>query len=149
MADLPIAAYPRTTCACPACVACCKRQPGSLAPGDLERIAAHLGETVEDVRQHFWASPGALVMDTRTGRQFHIGTITPRLVRSRCVFLDEHDRCRVHPVAPAGCAKFDTHMGREEGATRGAALAREQQDPAYQQQRAKLPFATSWSPRLV
>lgn len=39
-----------------------------------------------------------------------IGSITPRSQGGRCVFLDEQDRCRIHAVAPFGCAYYDTHM---------------------------------------
>jgi len=137
----------RTSCACTACVACCHRQPGPLVPGDLEKIAAHLGEPVEVAKAHFWASGGALVQDQRTGRQFRIGSITPRLVRGRCVFLDDADRCRVHAVAPFGCAYFDTHMSAAEGQRRGTWLALQQQDDDYQAVRRTLPFATSYKPK--
>jgi Fe-S-cluster containining protein len=139
--------FARTVCACAACTRCCKEQPGPLARGDLERIAEHLGETVEQAEAHFWASPGAMVMNSSTGRQFRVGTITPRLVRGRCVFLDEQDRCRVHPVAPAGCAYFDTHQSSVEGNRRSVWLVGDQQHPDYQQLRARLPFATSYKPR--
>lgn len=137
----------RTTCACPECVACCHRQPGPLAPGDFEAIAAALGEDHATAKAHFWASGGAMVMDTATGRQFRIGSITPRLVRGRCVFLDDADRCRVHAVAPFGCAYFDTHMDAREGQRRGSWMAAQQQDPAYQSLRRELPFATSYRPK--
>lgn len=138
--------FVRTTCACSECVACCKRQPGPLAPGEFERIAEFLGEDRETAKRHFCASPGALVMDTSTGRQFRIGTITPRMERKRCVFLDEQDRCRIHAVAPFGCAMFDTHMSAAEGRRRGSWLAAEQQDDGYQALRRELPFATSYKP---
>ena len=139
--------WARTSCACAECVACCKRQPGALAPGEFERIAAFLGEDREEAKVHFWASPGALVMDTQTGRTFRIGTVTPRMEGGRCVFLDAQDRCRIHPVAPFGCAMFDTHMGAEEGLRRGTWLAAaQQQDDAYRALRAELPPASSHRP---
>ena len=34
--------FTRTACGCPTCVSGCTSQPGSLAPGDIERIAAYL-----------------------------------------------------------------------------------------------------------
>jgi Fe-S-cluster containining protein len=139
--------FARTVCACAACTACCKSQPGSLARGDLERIAAHLGESPEAAEVHFCASPGAMVMNTATGRQFSVGTITPRFVRGRCVFLDEQDRCRVHQVAPAGCAYFDTHQSTAEGDRRSAWLVADQQHPDYQRLRERLPFATHYKPK--
>lgn len=143
--------YERTTCACTDCVNCCKTQPGSLHPGDFERIADHLGETREQAKLHFWKSPGALVarLDP-TGKpleRVRIGTITPRMVNGRCVFLDEQDRCRIHPVAPVGCAYFDTHMGAREGQTRAAAHIRAIAGSlSYQRLRDELSDATSYRP---
>ena len=127
---------------------CCHDQPGSLAAGDLERIAAHLGQPVRVAALKFWASPGALVMNSRTGETFRIGTITPRLKHGRCVFLDpESNACTIHAVAPAGCALFDTHMSAEHAQPIGSWLARSQQDAAYQSLRRTLPAATSYQPR--
>lgn len=140
--------FARTTCACAECVQCCKEQPGCLIPGDLERIAEHLGETADAAKRHFWSSPGALLMNTATGRTFRVRTITPRASKTgRCVFLDAGDRCRVHAVAPAGCAYFDTHQTLHEGQRRSAVVAALQQDDAYQALRATLPAAESYRPR--
>lgn len=136
--------WERTTCACPECVACCKRQPGPLAPGDFERIAAALGEDREAAKLHFWASPGALVADSRTGRQFRIGTITPRATGGRCVFLGPDDRCQVHAVAPFGCAFFDMHMPIQVAWPRAQWLAQQQiADNDYQRLRTELVVAPS------
>lgn len=140
--------FARTACACDACVECCKEQPGPLAPGDLERIAAHLGISAEYARVYFWASPGAVVADSRAGQLRTIGTITPRMEAGRCIFLDAHDRCRVHPVAPFGCACFDTHMGTAQWRRRSSILhAAIERDAGYQAERAALSPATSWRPR--
>jgi Fe-S-cluster containining protein len=138
----------RTTCACADCVACCKQQPGALVAGELERIAAHLGETVDEAKAHFWASPGALVGDRTTGRVFRVGTITPRFdrKRGRCVFLTDEDRCAIHAVAPFGCAFFDTHMSGAEGQTLAAVAIKGQQSEAYQQLRKQLPLADHYKP---
>lgn len=103
-------AFVRTACACRRCVDCCKAQPGPLVPGDYERILEHTGLHPEEARLMFWASPGSLVRDMRTGRERFVGTITPQQVRGRCVFLQPDDRCGIHAVAPYGCAFFDMHQ---------------------------------------
>jgi Fe-S-cluster containining protein len=137
--------FKRTVCACETCVSCCKSQPGYMIPGDAEKIAAHLGEPVE---QYLWASPGAKVMNTVTRAITPIGTITPRMQDGKCVFLAEDGKCRVHPVAPFGCAFFDTHMGPVEGNMRSMWGLRQIVDnPEYQKLRANLPSATSYKPR--
>jgi Fe-S-cluster containining protein len=138
--------FERTRCSCPECIRCCYTQPGSLAAGDLERIAAHLGQPVRVAALKFWASPGALVANRATGDTFRIGTITPRRVRGRCIFLSANDRCGIHPVAPFGCAYFDTHMDAAEGQRRSLYLARSQADAAYQSLRRTLAVATSYKP---
>ena len=140
----------RTSCSCRDCVQCCKEQPGSLIPGDMERIAAHLGKPLEEVKPLFWASPGALVGDTRTGRTWRVGTITPRFdtQKRRCVFLDDADRCTIHAVAPFGCSHFDTHMGRNVALKRGQHAVRRQMAPDYQILRDTLDAATTYKPRL-
>ena len=140
--------FGRTTCGCAACVACCKEQPGPLAPGDFERIAAYLGRAVADTLDLFWASPGAVVANSRTGRRWRVPTITPRLRAGRCVFLGSDDRCAVHPVAPFGCAYVDTHMASAEWAPPAQWLYTViETDATYQAFRRMLTPATSWRPR--
>lgn len=140
--------FPRTpSCACADCVACCHDQPGSLAPGDLERIAAHLGKPVAAILAKFWASPGALLANSRTGETLRVGTITPTLRHGRCVFLDAADRCTIHPVAPFGCTHFDTHMPAAEAQPRSRWLVLQQATAAYQSLRRTLAPATRYRPR--
>lgn len=152
--------FNRTVCACAGCTACCKRQPGSLAHGDFERIAAHLAKTqgwepevaFEQAKKQFWASPGALVASVETvngietHEVFRIGTITPRMRKGRCVFLGKDDRCTIHSVAPFGCSHFDTHMSKQTAHPRSLWLVRSQQTEEYQNLRASLPYATSYKP---
>ena len=139
--------FERTTCACPECVNCCYRQPGPLVPGDFERIQAHLGVDDAGMRKLFWKSPGALVMNALTRQTRRIGTITPKRVAGKCVFLDGNERCTIHEVAPAGCRYFDTHMSGAEGQDRGQWMARQQNDVDYQKLRDTLPVAQSYNPR--
>lgn len=138
--------FERTTCACADCAACCKSQPGPLIPGDAERMAAHLGITLDEVKQFLWASPGALVR--RGDQTFSIKTITPRLVKGRCVFLDENDRCKIHPVAPFGCAYSDVHQSRPEAMKRsmwGHWMIENSHE--YKRLRATLMLARNYKPR--
>jgi Fe-S-cluster containining protein len=116
----------------------------------MEKIADFLQVSLDDVKKFFWASPGAVVMDQQTSRQFRIGTITPRFDRKRqaCVFLTVDGKCLVHPVAPYGCSHFDTHMNAEEGQRRSVwGLHQILESEAYRKLRAALPFADSWRPK--
>ncbi len=140
--------FERTTCACVGCVACCKSQPGHLIPGDAERIASHLKLTLDEVKTRLWASPGAMVKRLSDNVTYAIRTITPRLVKGRCVFLDANDRCGIHPVAPFGCAYFDVHQSRNVAHSRIAWGVRQiDGDKEYQRLRATLMLATSYKPK--
>lgn len=105
---------------------------------------------MEKAKRLFWASPGAVVMDTNTNRQFRIGTITPRFDRRarRCVFLTDDGQCQIHEVAPFGCSHFDTHMSAAEGMKRSSwGLVQIMDSEEYQKLRQSLPFAESWRPK--
>ena len=147
--------FTRTKCACSQCTACCKRQPAALANGDFERIADYLCEktqgclpedALEAAKKHFWASGGALVKDLSTGQTRRVGTITPKRIRGRCVFLTADDKCSIHEVAPFGCAYFDTHMPYEQAHPRSVWLVGSTSEPEYQALRDTLPYAQSYKP---
>jgi Fe-S-cluster containining protein len=95
-------------------VHCCETKPGALIPGDLERIAEHLGETFDNafVERYFLASPGALVL--YAGEPMRVPAIVPKLTEHGCVFLKD-GKCSIHSASPFGCAYFDMHMTRQEG----------------------------------
>jgi Fe-S-cluster containining protein len=146
--------FTRTTCACDRCRACCKRQPGAFAHGEVERLVEHVMEkqncdreiAFQTVKAQIWASPGALVKDLSTGQTQRIGSITPRYRHGRCVFLDENERCTIHAVAPFGCAMFDTHMDSLTAHPRSVHLALSHKHPDYQRLRASLPMASHYKP---
>lgn len=114
--------YSRTECACHECAINCRFVPGFLVPSDVERIGHQLGYTnlVRFAFENLAASPGATVMDSTTGRVFRIPTLVPqRQPNHACKFLCEGD-CRIHAVAPYGCAMFDAHQPDEEANRRSA-----------------------------
>jgi len=89
--------------------------PGSLIPGDLQRIQAHVEDTSgEFVLNHFVASDGAKVAGRLDDGSTFIGQV-PTIVPAQrqdgtCVFLVDA-RCTIHPVSPFGCAYHDVHLG--------------------------------------
>jgi Fe-S-cluster containining protein len=97
-------------------------------------------------KKYFWASPGSLVKHLATGKIERVGTITPKRVKGRCVFLTEDDRCSIHAVAPFGCAYFDTHMSMEQAHPRSLWLVDSTKREDYQALRDQLPYATSYKP---
>lgn len=117
--------FERTFCKCNQCKAACKTMPGSLAPGDLERISTYLGDEPpispdpQDgamfkpaFMRNFRASEGALVK--RNGELMRIPTIVPaQREDGRCIFLSSKDECTISEVAPFGCAQFNVCDGPE------------------------------------
>lgn len=111
--------FTRTECACAACASHCRVVPGYLVPADVERISRHLGYTnpLSCAIAYLLASPGATVM--QQGRLRQLPTLVPRRqANGACVFLDENNRCRIHAVAPYGCAFFDSHQSDAEATRR-------------------------------
>jgi Fe-S-cluster containining protein len=73
-------------------------QPGPLAPDDIEDCA-FLAETIDsEVKLKNYGLVQAACKDL--AKETTEGTITPRYRKGRCVFLDENDRCSIHPVVP-------------------------------------------------
>lgn len=139
--------FERTTCDCANCTAGCKTMPGSLIPGDVERIAVHTGHSGDTVwiLDYFLASPGAKVTMRASAAQvamgvllpgarysaemvtFRVPTIVPRQKPDgSCVFLAAAGHCTVHAVAPFGCAYHDTHLGEDEADKLGQYAVRQQ-----------------------
>jgi hypothetical protein len=110
--------YPRTECSCDLCAINCLFIPGYLLPEDLAAIRSFLGcsDLVRFAEENFLASPGALVVracpgsDAGAGELLRIPTIVPaRSEQGWCKFFDGK-LCKIHPVAPFGCAFFDSHL---------------------------------------
>lgn len=110
---------PRTSCDCKACTAGCKTMPGCLVPGDLERIREFVGDqTPEFLLNNFLVSDGAKVAKVVNGTTYVISVpsvVPAQKPDGRCVFLDDNDHCKIHPVSPFGCSRCDTHLPRAEG----------------------------------
>lgn len=121
--------------------------PGSLIPGDIERIAVHAGhdDDVMWILDHFLASPGAKVAMRASAAQvamggslpgarysvemvtFQVPTIVPRQKPDgSCVFLAAAGHCTVHAVAPFGCAYHDTHLDEVEAHKRSQYAVQQQ-----------------------
>lgn len=104
----------RTECACPEDVAYCRGTPGQLIGSDIDALRGLLGE--DALLDALQASRGARVEHGE--RSWRVPTIRPRMRDGRCVFLGDDERCRVHAVAPFGCACFDAHMDPAESDAR-------------------------------
>lgn len=124
--------FERTSCACDACVSCCHKQPGPLIFDDIQRIATFMRTTPDGLKPFLTPSKGS-VLRAANGDIVNVGSITPKRnpVTGSCVFLDEQSRCRIHTVAPFGCAMFDMHMSHAEAEPRSLYLALQMMHVAY------------------
>ena len=104
----------RTVCNCHLCAINCRFIPGYLLPEDLDKIPTFLGysKLFEFAEKNLLASPGALIIKNR--RLGRIRTLVPaRNDSDWCKFFDGR-LCTIHPVAPFGCAFFDSHQEQSE-----------------------------------
>lgn len=93
-----------SSCQCGACRSTCETLPGHCAPGDIERIAAHIGMVGDAVflQEQFQPTAGPTV--NYWGEDVNIPVIRPMLRDGRCVFLTPDNRCGICAVRPFGCA---------------------------------------------
>ena len=121
--------FPRTECGCARCCVGCRTMPGTLAPGDVERIARSQGMGVEELADsgRLLASEGAryLRINHRTGAvqtMQHQSIVPAQDETGACVFLGDDGECTIHAVSPFGCAGFDSHHSHAESESRAHAL---------------------------
>jgi hypothetical protein len=96
---------PRTSCTCITCVNKCAKMPGCLIPADLTRMIPKNVDPYRWSEENLLASPGALV--TKDGKLFRIPTLVPAIqADGACINLTDDLRCKIHDLAPFGCAFF-------------------------------------------
>jgi Fe-S-cluster containining protein len=97
-----------SSCDCDQCLQTCHTLPGTCAPGDIERIAEHLGMGEEFIREHFQPVTGPTV--EYWGEPVNVPVIRPVIRDGKCVFLQD-ERCGIHAVRPFGCAMCNACQG--------------------------------------
>ena len=121
-AEMALHKYERSYCECNKCKAGCKSMPGMMSPEDVVQVATYCGQDPEDdtlrfvewAVEHYAASGGATVIMSN-GTTRGIPAIVPQQhANGQCVFLDENDRCTIHPVAPFGCRQFKVCDGDDQ-----------------------------------
>lgn len=104
----------RTICNCDLCARKMNLFRSIAMPEDLDYIATFLGysKLFEFAEKNLLASPGAIVI--KNGRLARIRTLVPaRSDSGWCKFFDG-SLCTIHPVAPFGCAFFDSHQEQSQ-----------------------------------
>ena len=134
--------FRRTTCPCRACTISCEHLPGSLAPADVERMAAFLEYTDVErfARENLVTSEGARVT-TGDGRVVHLPMLVPATTDAgQCTFL-RGGLCAIHAVSPYGCAFLDSHMSDRELADRTKPL----HEDLLNDQETEGPYSRLWT----
>lgn len=107
--------FQRTSCVCRVCVDNCKFMPGYLIPADLIRLIPEGIEPLAWAEQNLLASPGA-VLRGRDGKHYQVPTLVPATKPDgSCIHLDENERCKIHQIAPFGCAFFSCIQTKAQG----------------------------------
>ena len=107
-------------CSCKDCLSACQTDPGRFLPGEVERLALHLGVNSEELFKQFlilkrlvhrdkviWvpapAKKKAQRFVTKPGhraREYH------ELEKGTCVFLTTEGLCSIHAVKPYECRAY-------------------------------------------
>ena len=111
----------RSECRCYRCVSACYRFPGWFEPGQAERVAEHLGTTVEDLFRSrlivdYWCDGcrDDIYVLAPSNQRNEPGEVVPFLKPDgRCTFLTDDNRCEIHEVKPTECA-IDHHEMSDE-----------------------------------
>ena len=93
---------------CQGCGACCRIKNGivRVSEAEIARIAAFLGVSEAD----FIANETEIAPDRK-------GLILRSRPDDSCVWLDEHNRCRIHPVKPDKCRTFPYEWTNPDSST--------------------------------
>lgn len=122
----------RTNCSCNTCVTNCRHMPGFLVPSDLERLIPPYIDSFIWAQDNLLASPGALAMNSQTLQTYRIRTLVPavKAIDGTCINLTADGGCRIHEIAPFGCAFFDCGPERDRLSLKGILAVQEAQcDP--------------------
>lgn len=108
-------------CRCEKCSSACRTDPGRFLPGEVERLAAHLGmDAGELYRTHLilerleWRDrtiwvPAPAKLKTRfryVTKPGHRARSYHEAERGTCVFLTEEGLCAIHSVKPYECGAY-------------------------------------------
>ena len=102
---------PRISCDCNKCKGACTVKPGWMLPGEAEKIAEHLGITLQELFDDFLLVD--YYLSYQKGHKYLLspalkgkkpGDMTPSNPMGVCIFFDEEtEHCQIHEVAPYEC----------------------------------------------
>lgn len=112
----------KESCRCPECVECCRRKPGWFAPGEAERAAELVGQSLEEFFRRslmvdYWVErPG--VEDTLVLSPAVVGGLAGGMFGfnplGACVFLSEEGACAINTAKPMECREVFHEQTRSD-----------------------------------
>lgn len=129
MAMIDVSVYSeREDCTCVTCSNACTYKPGWFLPGEAERVADHLGLSLDEVFRTklavdygegdepiFVLSPATV--NNEPGEEF------PYDPRGRCVFFGDDGHCQIHAVKPHECRAYIHTQSKDDVDVRHKAIA--------------------------
>lgn len=108
----------KESCTCDKCKSACQYKPGWFMPGEAEKLALHLGITVQDLFDtklavDWWVDDPDVFLLSPAIISGEIGTEFPADPRGECIFF-EKGLCKIHPVKPFECRE-GFHEGDQSG----------------------------------
>lgn len=105
-------------CTCKVCVEACTFKPGYFAPGEAERAATLLGLTLQEFFDQYlgvdWYDKDETIFVLSPALAYMGGGgMFPPDPRGRCIFLDEHNRCKIHAAKPWECRRYHHGLSSE------------------------------------
>lgn len=108
-------------CSCDACASACRNDPGRFLPGEIDRLAAYLKISVEELWREYlilkklslkgsfiWV-PAPAKFKTKfryVTKPGHRAKDYHEKERGRCVFLNSEGLCTIHAVKPYECGAY-------------------------------------------
>ena len=112
---------PRISCDCNKCKGACTVKPGWMLPGEAEKIAEHLGITLQELFDDFLLVD--YYLSYQKGHKYLLspalkgkkpGDMTPSNPMGVCIFFDEEtEHCQIHEVAPYECQMYIHGQAKE------------------------------------
>lgn len=142
-------------CNCDTCKGMCRFKPGWFMPGEVEKVAAYLGISIEDLFRNdlcvdWYESNEDMFVLSPSPDHGLSGTEYPSEPHGVCDFLREDGTCRIYPVRPYECRESIHDEEIEDVRKRHKEIA-EAWIPHIKQIEYLLgrsPCATDWSPSM-
>ena len=97
-------------CSCDICKSACEHKPGWFMPGEVEKVAEHLGIPLQELFDtklgvDWWAADDNIFVLAPATTSMNTGEEYPANPKGQCIFY-ENGLCSIHTVKPFECREF-------------------------------------------